>query len=148
MISPARGTLRSVRSLSPALAVCFSFNPFTNIGRAVFELNSIGFATRQKLYGVTIQERYVFQVQSQQVIRDFQTKDSLQFREVVGLDSATKCEDNFAVCRALDFQHDYPPSLYRGSRDSNPDTNIKPLKNKELRDPKGSTFANSRFFRE
>jgi hypothetical protein len=76
-------------------------------------LNSIGFATRQKLYGVTIQERYVFQVQSQQLIRDFQIKDSSQFREVIGLDSAAECKNNFAICRALDFQHDYPPSLYR-----------------------------------
>src|SRR5271168_2497940 len=48
MTSPARCTLRSARSLSPALAVSLSFNPFTYIGRAVFQLNSIGFATPQK----------------------------------------------------------------------------------------------------
>jgi len=148
MSSPAHGTLCSVQSLLPALAVCFSFNPFANIGRTVFELNSIGFATRQKLYGVTIQERYVLQVQSQQIARDFQIEESLQFRDVFRLDSAAKCKNNFAVCGSLDLQHAHPPSLYLGSRDSNPDTNIKPLKNKELSNPRGSRFANSRFFRE
>jgi hypothetical protein len=111
-------------------------------------LNSIGFATRQKLYGVTIQERYVLQVQSQQLTRDFQIEESLQFRDVFRLDSAAKCKNNFVICGSLDLQHAHPPSLYLASRDSNPDTNIKPLKNKELRDPRGSSFANSRFFRE
>jgi hypothetical protein len=148
MSSPARGTLCSVQSLWPALAVCFSFNPFTNIGRTVFELNSIGFATRQKLYGVTIQERYVLQVQSQQLTRDFQTEESLQFRDVLGLDSAAERKNNFVICGSLDLQHTHPPSPYLGNRDSNPDTNIKTLKNKELRNPRGSSFTNSRFFRE
>jgi hypothetical protein len=111
-------------------------------------LNSIGFATRQKLYGVTIQERYVLQVQSQQVTRDFQIEESLQLRDVFGLDSAAKRKNNFVICGSLDLQHTHPPSLYLGSRDSNPDTNIKPLKNKELRDPRASSFANLRFFRE
>jgi hypothetical protein len=107
MSSPARGMFGSVRSLSPALAVCFAFNPFTNIGRTIFELNSIGFATGQKLYGVTIQERYVFQIQSQVVALTFQIEQSLQFCDVLGLDSAAERKDNFAVCRSLDFQHAY-----------------------------------------
>jgi hypothetical protein len=140
MNSPAHGTLCSVRSRSPALAVCFSFNPFTNIGRAVTELNSIGFATRQKLYGITIQERYVFQVQNQQGTSNFQAEEALQFRDVFRLNSAAECEDNLVSCRSLDFQHDYPPSLYRRSCDSNPGTNVKLLKTEELMDPEEASL--------
>src|ERR1700733_15685976 len=102
---PARGTLRSVRSLAPVLACCFPFNPFTNIGRAIFELNSIGFATGQKLYGVTIQERYVFQVKGEMVALAFQIEQSLQLSDVLGLDTAAEGKDHFAVCRSLDSQH-------------------------------------------
>jgi len=40
------------------------------------------------------------------------------------------------------------PTLYLRRSDCNSDTNIKPLKNKELMDPTGWHFANSRFFRE
>ena len=148
MSSPARGTPWSIQSLSPALVVSFSFNPFTNVCRTVFQLNSVGFATRQKLYGVTIQERYVFQVQGELAIVAFQIEQSLQLPNILGLDSAAERKDNFAVRRSLDFQHDYSPSLYLLRSESNSDTKVKPLKNKELGDPAGSRVANSRFFRE
>jgi len=128
--------------------VCFSFNPFTNIGRAIFELSSVGFATRQKLYGVATQQRYVVQIQSHMVTCVFQIEQSLQFRDVFGLDSAAKRKDDFSICRSLYFQHDDSPSLYLRLRDCNSDTNIKPLKNEELRESVRASFANSRFFRE
>ena len=82
---------------APVLAFCFSFNPFTNIGRAIIELNSIGFATGQKLYGVTIQKRYVFQVQGEVVALAFQIEQSLQLSDVLGLDTAAEGKDDFAV---------------------------------------------------
>src|SRR5271155_2832626 len=98
MTSPARCTLRNVRSLSPALAVSLSFNPFTYIGRTAFQLNSVGFATRQKPYGVTIQQRYVLQVQSQAAPLVFQIEQSLQLRHVLRLNSAAECKHHFSVC--------------------------------------------------
>jgi len=76
----------------------FTFNPFTNIGRAIIELNSVGFAMRKKLYGVTIQKCYVFQVQGEVVALAFQIEQSLQLSDVLGLDTAAEGKDHFAVC--------------------------------------------------
>jgi hypothetical protein len=76
----------------------FTFNPFTNIGRAIIELNSVSFATHQKLYGVTIQKRYVFQVQGEPVALAFQIEQSLQLSDVLGLDPAAEGKDHLADC--------------------------------------------------
>jgi len=65
----------------------FSPDPFTQVNRAVLELDAIGFAIGKKPDRIPVYKCYVFQIQGDMTAGPFQLKEPTQFVNIFCLDS-------------------------------------------------------------
>jgi len=69
-------------------------NPLAYIGWAVFQPDAVPLTACQKLHGIAIYERHVFQVQSNRTTAFFEAKNSLQLGHVFDLHSTSEAQDH------------------------------------------------------
>jgi hypothetical protein len=87
------------------LAGCFGLFPHRSIRGYKPELDTLDFAVRQELHGISVYQRYVPQIERDSLTDNLQTKESLQLGNVFDLDSATQRKGDPVVRRALNPQH-------------------------------------------
>jgi hypothetical protein len=97
------------RSLpSPRCRPTFSPNPFTDICRAILELDVIHFADGKKLDSIAVDERDVPQIQGNLAADVFQLEEPSQLVNILCLDSTAESENDFSICLPLDSEHPMP----------------------------------------
>ncbi|MGP8157308.1 MAG: hypothetical protein ACLQMT_10655 [Candidatus Acidiferrales bacterium] len=103
------GSLLGVFGAMTCIQRCFDFAlyPFTDISRAIFDLDAIRLAARQKPNCVSIYECYVPQIQNQMATDWLQGEEALQLRYALRFDSAAQGKHHLPVCRPPDSQHGF-----------------------------------------
>src|SRR5262249_17761695 len=95
--------------------VSLSHNPFTNVFRAVLELDAVCFAALEKSDSVSIHEGQVLQVQDDAAAVRFCSKEGVQLADMVCCQSTAKGKDDLAVRRSSNLQHPTLPSSEIGT---------------------------------
>jgi hypothetical protein len=80
----------------------FSPNPFTDVCRAIFKLDTIPFANGEKVDPSAVDESDVSQIQGDLAAGVFQFEEPLQLVNVLCLDSTAQNKNDFCVCFPLD----------------------------------------------
>jgi hypothetical protein len=81
----------------------FSLNPFTNVSRAILEIDAIRFASGKELDSVAVYECYVFQIQGDPTAGSFQLEEPAQFFNILRLDSTGYGENDLSIRFPLDL---------------------------------------------
>src|ERR1700674_3981138 len=81
----------------------FSPDPFTQVNRAVLELDAIGFAIGKKLDCIPVYKCYVFQIQGDMTTGPFQLEEPTQVVNIFCLDSAAQSENDLSIRFPLDL---------------------------------------------
>jgi hypothetical protein len=86
----------------PLHLLVFSHDPFTNVGRAVLQIDPIRFTSGKELESVAVYECYVFQIQGDLTASGFQLEEPAQFFDILRLDSTGESEDDLSIRFPLD----------------------------------------------
>jgi len=90
----------------------FSFNPRTYIRRAIFELDAIPLAPRQKPDGLSTHEPHLLQIHDDTVGVGFGPQESLQLCQLIHIDSTAQGKDHdFLVSRLMNPQRHQSDAL-------------------------------------
>jgi hypothetical protein len=81
---------KRVAATSMPPSILFSFHPFANIGSAILKLHAIGFATREKVHDVAIDQAHLFQIENDVATISLEFKKSHELGDRLCFDSATQ----------------------------------------------------------
>jgi hypothetical protein len=82
-------------------------DPLADIGWTILQLDTLRFAACKELQGISIDQRYVLQIEREALTDCFQAEEALQLGNILNLYATTQGKDHAPVGRPLDSHHGF-----------------------------------------
>ncbi|HSY65494.1 MAG TPA: hypothetical protein VK829_12910 [Terriglobales bacterium] len=89
----------------PPWSPTFLPDPFTDVGRTIFQLDVVYFAISQKLDCIAVYECYVLQIEGDVATGTFQLEESSQLVRILCLDSTAQSKQDPSIGLPLNLEH-------------------------------------------